>query len=66
MYIEFSIFDAATDEVNAVVLDLGTYQAKVGYAGDDTPKYVFPSVRQYPVMMMYELIPRGNCEKENV
>jgi hypothetical protein len=32
------------DEVNAVVLDLGTYMCKAGYAGDDTPKAVFPSV----------------------
>lgn len=31
------------DEVNAVVLDLGTYHVKAGYAGEDTPKYVFPS-----------------------
>jgi actin-related protein len=30
--------------VNAVVLDLGTWQTKAGYAGDDTPKAVFPSV----------------------
>lgn len=32
------------DEVNAVVLDLGSQQTKAGYAGEDTPKYVFPSV----------------------
>ncbi|PSC76499.1 Actin-related 4 isoform C [Micractinium conductrix] len=31
------------DEVNAVVLDLGSQQTKAGYAGEDTPKYVFPS-----------------------
>lgn len=36
---------AAADEVNAVVLDLGTWQCRAGYAGDDTPKAVFPSVR---------------------
>ena len=34
-----------TDEVNAVVLDIGSYAVKAGYAGEDTPKYVFPSVR---------------------
>jgi hypothetical protein len=34
------------DEVNAVVLDIGTYQVKAGYAGEDAPKYVFPSVRR--------------------
>ncbi|GLI62870.1 ortholog of actin-related protein 4 [Volvox africanus] len=32
------------DEVNALVLDLGTHSCKAGYAGDDTPKAVFPSV----------------------
>lgn len=32
------------DEVNAVVLDLGSHMCKAGYAGDDTPKAVFPSV----------------------
>jgi actin-related protein len=32
-----------TDEVNAIVLDVGTYQVKAGYAGEDTPKFVFPS-----------------------
>ncbi|KAI7838059.1 hypothetical protein COHA_008142 [Chlorella ohadii] len=31
------------DEVNAIVLDIGTYAVKAGYAGEDTPKYVFPS-----------------------
>lgn len=33
------------DEVNALVLDLGTHTFKAGYSGDDTPKAVFPSVR---------------------
>ncbi|KAG2486149.1 hypothetical protein HYH03_015113 [Edaphochlamys debaryana] len=32
------------DEVNAIVLDLGTHSCKAGYSGDDTPKAVFPSV----------------------
>ncbi|GBF90529.1 hypothetical protein Rsub_03525 [Raphidocelis subcapitata] len=31
------------DEVNAVVLDLGGCLCRAGYAGDDTPKAVFPS-----------------------
>ncbi len=30
--------------MNAIVLDVGTYQVKAGYAGEDTPKFVFPSV----------------------
>ena len=33
------------DEVNALVIDLGSSTAKAGYAGDDTPKCYFPSVR---------------------
>ena len=49
--IERSIFQLnlksnfCADEVNAIVLDVGTYQVKAGYAGEDTPKFVFPSVR---------------------
>jgi len=31
------------DEVNAVVLDIGSCTVKAGYAGEDTPKAVFPS-----------------------
>ncbi|KAK9800233.1 hypothetical protein WJX73_002417 [Symbiochloris irregularis] len=31
------------DEVNALVIDLGSSTAKAGYAGDDTPKCYFPS-----------------------
>ena len=34
-----------TDEVNAIVMDIGTHMCKAGYAGDDIPKAVFPSVR---------------------
>uniref|UniRef100_R7W4V8 Actin-related protein 4 n=1 Tax=Aegilops tauschii TaxID=37682 RepID=R7W4V8_AEGTA len=32
------------DEVSAIVIDVGSYSCKAGYAGDDTPKSVFPSV----------------------
>lgn len=32
------------DEVNALVLDIGTHSCKAGYAGDDAPKAIFPSV----------------------
>eukprot|EP00798_Chlamydomonas_sp_ICE-L_P024042 gene24042-9619_t len=31
------------DEVNALVVDVGTHSCKAGYAGDDIPKAVFPS-----------------------
>uniref|UniRef100_A0ACD5XJ33 Uncharacterized protein n=1 Tax=Avena sativa TaxID=4498 RepID=A0ACD5XJ33_AVESA len=32
------------DEVSAIVIDVGSHSCKAGYAGDDTPKSVFPSV----------------------
>ncbi|KAF0924538.1 hypothetical protein E2562_010178 [Oryza meyeriana var. granulata] len=32
------------DEVSAIVIDVGSYSCKAGYAGDDTPKAVFSSV----------------------
>jgi len=31
------------DEIGAIVLDLGTSYTKAGYAGEDTPKSVFPT-----------------------
>lgn len=33
-----------TDEVSAIVVDLGSHTCKAGYAGEDAPKAVFPSV----------------------
>jgi hypothetical protein len=38
------LWDGA-DEVSAIVLDLGSHSCKAGYAGEDQPKCVFPSVR---------------------
>ncbi|KAL9303552.1 hypothetical protein ACSQ67_020815 [Phaseolus vulgaris] len=32
------------DEVSAIVFDLGSHTCKAGYAGEDAPKAVFPSV----------------------
>eukprot|EP00249_Psilotum_nudum_P017968 c26577_g1_i3 orf=1348-1968(-) len=32
------------DEVSAIVLDLGSHSCKAGYAGEDAPKAVFPTV----------------------
>jgi actin-related protein len=32
------------DEINAVVLDAGSLNVKAGYAGEDAPKAVFPSL----------------------
>ena len=35
------------DEVNALVIDLGSCTVKAGYAGEDTPKALFPSVSPF-------------------
>ena len=35
---------SAADEIDAVVIDVGSSLAKAGYAGEDAPKAVFPSV----------------------
>ncbi|KAL1216824.1 Actin-related protein 4A [Cardamine amara subsp. amara] len=32
------------DEVSAIVVDLGSHTCKAGYAGEDAPKALFPSV----------------------
>lgn len=37
-------FSLQTDEVSAIVLDFGSHTCKAGYAGEDAPKAVFPSV----------------------
>ncbi|KAI5950275.1 ARP4 [Candida jiufengensis] len=31
------------DEINAIILDIGSYQTKIGYAGDDFPKIITSS-----------------------
>jgi actin-related protein len=33
------------DETGGVVIDVGNYTCKFGYAGDDVPKAIFPGVR---------------------
>lgn len=35
------------DEVNAVVLDIGTTTTRAGYAGEDTPRVIFPTTFGY-------------------
>jgi actin-like protein 6A len=34
------------DDVAALVVDLGTSVVKAGFAGDDTPKATYPTVRK--------------------
>lgn len=38
------LFVNCADEVSAIVIDLGSHTCKAGYAGEDAPKAVFPSV----------------------
>ena len=35
---------ADDDEINAIVLDNGSGMCKAGFAGDDAPRAVFPSI----------------------
>ena len=45
-----------SDEVSAIVVDVGYTNCKAGFAGEDNPKAVFPSVRNsisYKVPLLY-------------
>lgn len=46
-----------SDEVSAIVVDLGSYSCKAGYAGEDAPKAVFPSVTFISCMFQ----PQSQC-----
>lgn len=35
------------DDVSALVLDIGAHSVRAGYAGDDSPKSVFPTAYGY-------------------
>lgn len=48
------LFFGSTDEVSAIVIDLGSHTCKAGYAGEDAPKAVFPSV-SYKVFVLFRL-----------
>ena len=39
------IRNAISDEISAVIADIGSSSCKFGYAGEDTPRHVFNSVR---------------------
>ena len=42
-----SSLSACIDEVSALVIDIGSSSVRAGYAGDDTPKAIFPSSYGY-------------------
>ena len=41
-------FILCADEVSAIVVDVGYTSCKAGFAGEDNPKAVFPSVWSLP------------------
>ena len=43
MYIPHRAHIRFTDEVSALVIDIGTSSVRAGYAGDDAPKAIIPS-----------------------
>jgi len=49
----------STDEVSAIVIDLGSHTCKAGYAGEDAPKAVFPSVSVFSPL--YTSLKFGIC-----
>jgi len=63
--------DFAGDEINALVLDPGSYSTRAGFAGEDTPKSVVPT--HYGVLSSGEHLygenaihlPRGDMEIKN-
>lgn len=44
IFFYFLFYLCVADEVSAIVIDLGSHTCKAGYAGEDAPKAVFPSV----------------------
>jgi len=42
--------DPSPDEVSALVLDIGGSTTRAGYAGDDTPKAIFPTYYGYTLV----------------
>lgn len=53
-----------SDEVSAIVVDLGSHTCKAGYAGEDAPKAVFPSVRI--VSLLLSGISSFKCDVDGV
>ena len=48
-----------TDEVSAIVIDLGSHTCKAGYAGEDAPKAVFPSVSLFLTLTLLKFLTFG-------
>lgn len=37
------------DDIGALVADIGTFSARIGYAGEDYPRVSIPSVRSHAI-----------------
>lgn len=48
-----------SDEVAAIVIDNGSGMCKAGFAGDDAPRAVFPSIVGRPRHQVYRPYHRG-------
>ena len=44
------------DDLGAIVADIGSVSARIGYAGEDYPRSYFPSVSQLFLFIYLELI----------
>lgn len=44
LFLSLTSIAITTDDVNAIVIDIGSSTVKAGYAGEDAPKAVYPSV----------------------
>lgn len=56
-YAQQFIAHCLADEVNAVVIDVGSHSIKAGFAGEDAPKVLFPSV-SISIELILALSPR--------
>ena len=49
------------DDVAALILDNGSGMCKAGFAGDDAPRAVFPSIVGHPSRVALQGRPLSNC-----
>lgn len=59
-HLEFKMCD---DDVAALVIDNGSGMCKAGFAGDDAPRAVFPSIVGRP---RHQVSKRHECENQGV
>lgn len=56
----------SADEVSAIVVDVGYTNTKAGFAGEDNPKAVFPSVRPMPSLRVFSLLQAPHAMSRHV